>query len=42
MRLECMGQQRGTQGLPEELANLKEQAPLTLAELEALCRETIR
>jgi HPt (histidine-containing phosphotransfer) domain-containing protein len=40
--LERMGQQRVTQGLPEELARLEQEASLALAELEACCTEIIR
>jgi HPt (histidine-containing phosphotransfer) domain-containing protein len=40
--LQRMGQQCVTQGLPEELARLKQEASLALAELEAFCTEMIR
>lgn len=40
--LERMGQQCVTQGLPEELARLEQEASLALAELEAFCTEMIR
>lgn len=40
--LQRMGQQCVTQGLPEELARLKQEASLALAELEAFCTEIIR
>lgn len=40
--LERLGQQCVTQGLPEELARLKQEASLALAELEAFCTEMIR
>ena len=40
--LERMGQQCVTQGLPEELARLEQDASLALAELEACCTEIIR
>ena len=40
--LERLGQQCVTQGLPEELARLKQEASLALAELEAFCTEIIR
>jgi HPt (histidine-containing phosphotransfer) domain-containing protein len=39
--LQRMGQQCVTQGLPEELARLKQEASLALAELEAFCAEMI-
>ena len=43
MRLECIGRQRNTDGLQEELASFEPRAEaLALAELEAFCRETIR
>jgi HPt (histidine-containing phosphotransfer) domain-containing protein len=40
--LQRMGQQCVTQGLPEELARLEQEASLALAELEAFCTEMIR
>jgi HPt (histidine-containing phosphotransfer) domain-containing protein len=40
--LERMGQQSVTQGLPEELASLEQEASLAVAELEAFCTEMIR
>ena len=40
--LQRMGQQCVTQGLPEELARLKQEASLALAELEAFCTEMVR
>jgi hypothetical protein len=40
--LERMGQHCVTQGLPEELASLDEEALLALAELEVFCIEMIR
>ena len=40
--LERMGQQCVTQGLPEELARLEQEASLALAELETFCTEMIR
>jgi HPt (histidine-containing phosphotransfer) domain-containing protein len=40
--LQRMGKQCVTQGLPEELARLKQEASLALAELEAFCTEMIR
>jgi HPt (histidine-containing phosphotransfer) domain-containing protein len=40
--LQRMGHQCVTQGLPEELARLKQEASLALAELEAFCTEIIR
>jgi HPt (histidine-containing phosphotransfer) domain-containing protein len=41
-RLERMGQQCVTQGLPEELGRLEQEASLALAELEAYCTEMVR
>jgi len=41
-RLERMGQQCVTEGLPEELGRLEQEASLALAELEAYCTEMIR
>jgi HPt (histidine-containing phosphotransfer) domain-containing protein len=40
--LQRMGQQCVTQGLPEELARLKQEASLALDELEAFCTEMIQ
>jgi HPt (histidine-containing phosphotransfer) domain-containing protein len=40
--LERMGQQCVTQGLPEELASLEQEASLALAELDTFCTEMIR
>jgi len=40
--LERMGQQCVTQGLPEELASLEQEASIALTELEAFCTEMIR
>jgi HPt (histidine-containing phosphotransfer) domain-containing protein len=39
--LERMGQQTVSQGLPEELAILEQEASLALAELEAFAREAV-
>jgi HPt (histidine-containing phosphotransfer) domain-containing protein len=40
--LERMGRECVTQGLPEELARLEQEASLALAEIEAFCTEVIR